>query len=250
MLRKPLFTAIFLVSILTPTLSFAQVASSSPATLSDIYNIQQQIAELQVQLKIQLLLEQIASLKAQIEQVLANQTQTNQVVSNLQTSLQSAPVLGVVSSTPVVVTPLKLISGDAGSINSYLYLQTHPSAENEAQGRTSSLVMMTTSKSIDVSKTELWVDGTKANVSFTPKTSRSVYNGVETSFLVSPNIYSFAKKQVDNSYLSTYQFKFSTSEGEQISTYTLTCEANFVVDHYESWGVHRCNNMGLSQLPS
>lgn len=202
MLRKPLFTAIFLVSILTPTLSFAQVASSSPATLSDIYNIQQQIAELQVQLKIQLLLEQIASLKAQIEQVLANQTQTNQVVSNLQTSLQSAPVLGVVSSTPVAVAePFKLKGVGFGEYGTYQTWANYNYGKSidalEVWGITKDIeplvnqteITVTSTKAIDPTKTELYVNG-----QLKPLTVSNVQqlSPTKVRFTVTPNVWSYA----------------------------------------------------------
>lgn len=105
--KKLLFVAIFCAFLFTGgSIAKAQTVDT-PATSAQVQAIMDAIEALQLQIKIQLLMEQIASLTAQINQIIATQatqsTQLGAVATQVNTVVsQTAPVI----QTPAPVAPL------------------------------------------------------------------------------------------------------------------------------------------------
>lgn len=234
--RKAIFLAIFCAIALIPSLPARAQAVDNSA----------QIAELQATL-LSFLTQLLAQLQAQLADLLAKQAVTEQKVD---TVIANQPVLGVASTSAVVEPPLKLMSGQTGSILSYFGAQRYQDRldDEEKLILVSSQILVTTNKPIDISKTELWVDGEQKTVTATTlREARRMSNGLETRFYLYPNVFSFAKKNADGSYSSKIQLKFGTEKGELVSSLTVPCEAwDSNQDTWPDWS-RSCNNMPLSQ---
>lgn len=133
---------------------------------------------------IKLLTEMIAQLQAQINELLAKQTITEQKVVVL---TKTEPVLGVQAE------PTKISFGTEGF-----------------KDLDKSYSTVVSNKELDLSKTELWINGQKVNIS----TELVKKSGDTTNFYFKPSLYSF---MVGNVY-DSIQVKFITSDGEVVSS--------------------------------
>lgn len=243
--NKTLFVAIFLV---IATFSGGQIAR---AQVIDTPATQAQIQDLQATL-VSLLSQLIAQLQAQIQALLATQsTQQTQIDTIVQNTTPTPISFGTIATNTPPVIPLRLLAGQAGSITSYLAgkdLSESEKADMAYHGSPvdRSLVNVSANKTLDLSKTELWVGGVKENITTTPY--RTVNDGgiyPRQDFYISPNIYSFATKNSDGSYAEKIQLKFGDSDGNQINAYAISCNA--FPSSATSYSSPNCNNMPLSQ---
>lgn len=240
--RKALFIAIFLV---LATFSGGQIARAqtvdTPATQAQIQQLQTTLVTLLTQL--------IAQLQQQIADLLTQQSATAQKVDTIVQN--TTPVFGITATNTPTITPLRLLAGQAGSIISYLGgkdLSDAEKADSAYHGYPvdKSLVSISANKTLDLSKTELWVDGVKRSITTT--SYRTVIDGglyPRQDFYISPNIYSFATGNSNGSYTEKVQLRLSDSEGQQVSTYTTTCLATPIGNG--AYSAPNCNNMPLSQ---
>lgn len=98
MLKKPLFTVIFLATLAVPVASQAQVPSD-PATQAQVANLETTIRELLLQL--------IAQLQSQLDTLIAQQSATTQALTNVQSQ-----VFGSVASIPDPIA-VNVVVGEA-----------------------------------------------------------------------------------------------------------------------------------------
>ena len=207
-MNKSIFLAVFLAFILTFSTAKAQVAE--PVTSAQVEAIVKQITELQIQL----LLAKIAELQTEISKLLSAQASTTQAVSQLQTTSFSpavtAQILGV--SAPAVV-PAKITQFQFDGVQ-----EMHKSA-----------MTFTSNKSIDPSKTELWINGAKMEVTVYDTNSGGFAPADkvgEMHFTMRPSFYSFLSSTSTNE----IQVKIVTTSGDRL----VSDKVNYVLNKYIS----------------
>lgn len=178
-----LFLAVFFT--LTPNFARAQVVDT-PATTAQVEALQQTLIALLTQL--------IAQLQSQITEILAQQTaqstQLGVVEQKVDKVVQSAPAQPVVVAPPSVAPQITRISF-------------------RRDGLDESTFEVSSNKPLDISNTELWMNGLKTDAKFLLRGDGSVdiVPGV-ASFASQPDQYGVRR--------GTVQIKFYTGSGEKL----------------------------------
>ena len=171
---------------------------------------------------IALLTQEIAALQAQIDQIL--QAQANQTQLNIATPTTMEVTQPIVT---VPTVPLKLGRTIIGTgLTAYL------------SGEGDSLADVTSNKPIDVTRTELWVDGIQRTITVS---NPQVINSNRVRFTISPNIYSFAS--ISPNRIETNVRMVFYSGDESASTVENDCVAEKTPDNH--WWSTTCRDGDL-----
>lgn len=175
---KTIFLAILLAfTFLTPKVE-AQVVS--PATTADVEALKSTL--------IALLTQMIAQLQEQINAILTQQRETQQSVNQLQVN---SPVLGVAQKEVFKISDFLFEDADDGSVTRFRF---------------------TSNKSVDMSQTELWVNGKQVDATFTSRVDGSIYRVTMTPSLPSLTV----ADQYGTRKIGSVVFKFHSTNGDTL----------------------------------